>query len=114
MWCKNCNIETNEQYCHICGSETTEDLPVEIYWCSHCNTPIIQLVNQADKGICPVCKSKTKYMTADLRPVFPQERLLLEILLGKKPHELIEKSVWASNSRYFIDGKSVSISSKRT
>ena len=103
---------TNEQRCHICGGETTEDLPVEIYWCSHCNTPIIQLVKQADKGICPVCKSKTKYMTADLRPVFPQERLLLEILLGKKPHELIERSVWASNSRYYIDGKSISISSK--
>ena len=112
MWCKNCNIETNEQYCHICGGETTEDLPVEIYWCSHCKTPIIQLVRQADKGTCPVCKSKTKYMTADLRPVFPQERLLLEVLLGKKPHELIEKSVWASNSRYYIDGKSISISSK--
>ena len=112
MWCKNCNIETNEQYCNICGGETTEDLPVEIYWCSHCNTPIIQSVKQVDKGTCPICKSNTKYMTADLRPVFPQERLLLEVLLGKKPHELIEKSVWASNSRYYIDGKSISISSK--
>ena len=112
MWCKNCNIETNEQYCHICGGETTEDLPVEIYWCSHCNTPIIQSVKQVGKGTCPICKSNTKYMTADLRPVFPQERLLLEVLLGKKPHELIEKSVWASNSRYYIDGKSISISSK--
>ena len=112
MWCKNCNIETNEQYCHICGGETTEDLPVEIYWCSHCNTPIIQSVKQVDKGTCPICKSNTKYMTADLRPVFPQERLLLEVLLGKKPHELIEKSVWASNSRYYIDGKSISISTR--
>lgn len=112
MWCKNCNMETNEKTCHICGEDTIEDLPVEIYWCSHCRTPIIQVAKQADKGICPLCKSKTKYMTADLRPVFPQERLLLEILLEKKPHEFREKSVWASDSRYYIDGKSISISSK--
>lgn len=71
MWCKNCNMETNEKTCHICGEDTIEDLPVEIYWCSHCRTPIIQVAKQADKGICPLCKSKTKYMTADLRPVFP-------------------------------------------
>ena len=50
MWCKNCNIETNEQYCHICGGENNEDLPVEIYWGSHVKTPNIQLVRQADKG----------------------------------------------------------------
>lgn len=31
MWCKNCSIETNEAICPVCGSETTEDLPVEIY-----------------------------------------------------------------------------------
>ena len=105
-------METNEKFCHICGEETVEDLPVEIYWCSNCRTPIIQDVKQADKGTCPRCKSKTKYLTADLRPVFPQERLLLEALLDKKPHELIEKSIWASDSRYYIDGKSVSIASK--
>ena len=44
-------------------------------------------------------------MASDLRPVFPEERLLLEILLGSKPHEYINKSVWVANSRYYIDGK---------
>ena len=29
MWCKNCNIETNETICPVCGSETIEDVPVE-------------------------------------------------------------------------------------
>lgn len=53
-----------------------------------------------------------KYLAADLRPVFPEERLLLELLLGKKPFSYVDKSVWASNSRYYIDGKSLSISSK--
>lgn len=51
-------------------------------------------------------------MSADLRPVFPEERLLFEILLDYKPHELKGKHVWASNSRYFIDGKSVLIPAK--
>ena len=112
MWCKTCNIETNEKVCPICGSETVEDLPVEVYWCNHCKTPIIQTANQADKGICPVCKGKTKYLSADLRPVFPEERLLLELLLEKKPNEFINSSVWAANSRYYIDGKPTSLSSK--
>lgn len=111
MWCKKCNIETNESVCPVCGSETIEDTPVEIYWCKHCKTPIIQFVNRMDKGACPLCDRKTKYLSADLRPVFPEERLLIELLLGKKPNEWIECSVWASNSRYYIDGKSVSLSS---
>jgi phosphoadenosine phosphosulfate reductase len=51
-------------------------------------------------------------MAKDLRPVFPEERLLLEILLNKKPHEFIEQSVWAADSRYYINGKSIALSSK--
>ena len=109
MWCNNCNIETNDSICPLCGAQTIEDLPVEIYWCDHCHTPIIQTASQADKGTCPLCKGKTKYMTADLRPVFPEERLLVELLLKKEPHQYIENSVWASNNRYYIDGKSISI-----
>lgn len=109
MWCSKCNIETNEQMCPLCGEATIEDLPVEIYWCSNCRTPIIQTTSQADKGICPTCGRKTKYMSSDLRPVFPEERLLVEIILGKHPNEFVENSVWASNNRYYVDGKSISI-----
>ena len=111
MWCRNCNIETNEKYCPVCGKETEEDLPTEIYWCEKCKVPIIQNTKKLDKGICPVCGNKTKYLTTDLRPVFPEERLLLEILLEKEPYEFLEKSVWSINSRYYIDGKSVSLPS---
>ena len=111
MWCRNCNMETNEKNCPVCGEETVEDLPTEIYWCKNCKVPIIQNTKQSDKGVCPVCGNKTKYLTTDLRPVFPEERLLLEILLKKEPYEFIEKSVWAVNSRYYIDGKSVSLPS---
>ncbi len=112
MWCKNCNIETNESICPICGATTSEDIPTEIYWCDECKIPIIQEVNQVDKGICPCCGNKAKYLSADLRPVFPEERLLLEILLDKEPNSLSDKSVWAANSRYYIDGKGYSLSSK--
>ena len=52
MWRKKCNIETNENICPICGETTAEDLPVEVYWCSHCKTPILQVVNQSDIGAC--------------------------------------------------------------
>ena len=110
MWCMNCNIDTNLDVCPICGSVTTEDLPTEVYWCENCRTPIIQTPIQADKGTCPICKNKTKYMAADLRPVFPEERLLVELLLKKKPNELLKKSVWASNNRYYVEGKSIPIS----
>lgn len=42
-------------------------------------------------------------MSADIRPVFPEERLLVEILTAK-PLEYINKTVWAVDNRYFIDG----------
>ena len=111
MWCRNCNIETKEKVCPVCGAETVEDIPVEIMWCGNCYVPVLQQVSQTDKGTCPRCGGKMKHMAADIRPVFPEERLLLEILLGKRPHEYIKKSVWAVNSRYYIDGKSVSLPS---
>lgn len=111
MWCVNCCTETNHSICPICNSKTVEDVPSEIYWCPDCRVPIIKLLSQADKGICPRCGGKIKYMTSDIRPVFPEERLLLEILLGRNPNELINKSVWAINSRYYIDGKSIAIPS---
>ena len=109
MWCRNCNIETNEEECPICGEKTIEDLPTEVYWCKTCKIPIIQTINQADKGICPICGGTTKYLSTDLRPVFPEERLLLEILLDKHPQELSKSSIWAANNRYYIDGKAISI-----
>lgn len=110
MWCKNCQIEINESICPICGEKTSEDTPVEVYWCDKCKIPIIKEVSQIDKNICPHCGNKISYLAADIRPVFPEERRLLEILLSKKPNELIKSSVWALNSRYFIDGETVSLS----
>jgi len=109
LWCRNCNIETNADICPVCGAATSEELPVEIHWCPHCRVPIINLVSQPDKGTCPVCGSKTKFISPDLRPVFPEERLLVEMLLDKTPNEWKNCSVWASKNRYYIDGTSISM-----
>lgn len=105
MWCKTCNIETNESICPICKSNTVEDLPIEVYWCKECKVPIIKQVNQSDKEICSICKEKLDYLSKDIRPVFPEERLLIELLLEKEANSLINSSVWASENKYFIDGK---------
>ncbi len=110
MWCRSCNIETNENMCPICGQRTEEDIPVKIYWCRNCKIPVIQTENQVDKGFCPACGKKTRQLATDLRPVFPEERLLLEILLDKEPNEYLQKSVWANDNRYYIDGESISLS----
>lgn len=110
MWCKTCNIETDANVCEQCGNKTEEDIPYEIYWCDECKTPIIKAVNSIDKNTCPICGKTIAYMCADLRPVFPEERLLFEIISGK-PLAYIDKSVWASNNRYYIDGKAIAINS---
>lgn len=109
MWCKSCNLETNEDRCPICGIETVEDVPVEIYWCDNCSVPLIHISTAAEKGVCPLCGNKTHYLSSDLRPVFPEERLLLAVLLEKEPTYYMESSIWAVNSRYYIDGATVSI-----
>ena len=42
-----------------------------------------------------------------MRPVFPEERLLIEMFLKIPPNILKDSSVWACNNRYYVDGKSV-------
>ena len=112
MWCINCQIETNNDVCPVCKQKTIEDVPTDVLWCHECKIPVQQTVNQSDYKICPICHSKMKHLSTDLRPVFPEERLLVELLIGKKPYEWIQKSVWASNSRYYVDGKSIPVASK--
>ncbi|TYZ24655.1 phosphoadenosine phosphosulfate reductase domain-containing protein [Selenomonas ruminis] len=110
MWCKNCKIETLDKKCPVCGSTTIEDIPTEIYYCRHCQTPVIKYVNDSQKEDCPLCHKKLKYMATDLRPVFPEERRLLELLLKKDIYSLQTSAIWANKNRYYIDGKSTVIS----
>ena len=105
MWCLKCSRETSNAICELCGKPTEIQPPVEVYWCYDCGIPVIKTANELDKGICPRCNSKTDYLCADLRPVFPEERLLYEIV-HNKPFAHINDSVWCCDNRYYINGKS--------
>ena len=111
MWCKECRRETKQDTCELCGKPTETDIPVEVYRCGSCNVPILRYANDIDRCTCTLCGGSAEYMASDLRPVFPEERLLIEIILDK-PLEFINKSVWANANRYYIDGKPVVITSK--
>jgi len=111
LWCKTCNRESNEETCEICNKQTEQDIPLAIYWCSECRVPIIKYANEIDREICPGCQGATEYLCADLRPVFPEERLLFEIIQGK-PLMYLNSSVWASNNRYYVDGNTVTLTVK--
>jgi len=111
MWCKSCNREVSNEICEICGNKTQEDIPIQIQWCNDCNIPIIKSLNDINIGVCPICNSKTKYLTTDIRPAFPAERLLFEILKGY-PMKYKDSSVWVNNNKYYVDGESFNLSSK--
>lgn len=111
MWCKACNREIYSNVCIDCGSKTEKEIPVEIFWCTNCEIPIIKSSNAIDKTICSLCGDNTSYMSVDLRPVFPEERLLFEILTGT-PFDIQDKSVWANGSCYYINNKTQMLNSK--
>lgn len=99
--CKSCKISCNSSNCSICGERTKKDST--IYWCEFCNIPIYE-------EQCSLCQHTGRPLSRDIRPVFPEERLLIEIVRGK-PFEFLEESVWnGSGSNYFINGKRISFS----
>lgn len=103
-FCKNCGIEVEQSECPVCGKRT--EVESKIFWCDTCQIPIYD-------EECPVCHSKGVYLTSDVRPVFPEERLLLEVILGK-PLAYINSSVWnGTGNRYYVNGKRISISISR-
>lgn len=102
-FCENCNTYTETSECSICHNRTS--LKSKIYWCSECHTPVYDTH-------CKRCGTKGKYLTTDVRPVFPEERLLLSILIGDL-EGLKRKSVWNGvGNRYFVDGQKLNISIK--
>lgn len=103
-FCNNCNIETETSICPICQNKTGVK-ETKIYWCPHCLVPIFE-------DECPNCHNKGIEVASDLRPVFPEERLLLEILLDK-PFKFAGKSMWnLGGNRYLVAGEKVSMSFK--
>ena len=108
MYCTKCNRFTDSDVCPECGEKTVEEAPHVVYWCDDCRVPIIQIPS-GNHSVCPRCGGDTRYLCTDLRPVFPEERLLFEVMTGEAfAHR--ESSVWASGSKYYVDGAPVSIS----
>ncbi len=70
------------------------------------------IVGGSDEERCPLCGGKTGYLCADARPVFPEEKVLLAHLFDLPADFFLDKSVWASNSKYHAGGKSYTLSTK--
>lgn len=82
MWCRNCNIETNEKNCPICGHVTEEDIPIEVMWCPKCRTPIVRAVNIVKKILqLPEVQNKFRafWSTIILEGILPEDELRLRI-----------------------------------
>ena len=100
--CKKCNdLICDTSVCPVCHERTYVSESV-VYYCDNCKTPLYD-------DVCPLCGNKGTYIGTDIRPVFPEERLLIEVLLNK-PFEFAGKSVWCtSSSSYFVDGKKIKL-----
>ncbi len=98
--CKNCNdLICDTSVCPVCGNRAYV-YKSEIFYCNNCKTPIYD-------EICQICGNKGVYLGTDVRPVFPEERLLIEII-NNVPMKYAGKSIWCtSGSNYYIDGKKI-------
>jgi len=104
--CKQCNINTENSICPVCG-QRTEIKEATIYWCDHCNIPLYE-------DNCSICGEKAHRIGSDMRPVFPEERLLLEIMLGS-PFKYKNDSVWnAMGNIYYANGKKIPFTASQT
>lgn len=103
-YCNNCSLECETSVCPVCN-QRTEIIRTEIFYCNHCNAPSFEKK-------CHCCNNECISIGTDLRPVFPEERLLIEVLLND-PFKFAGKAVWnAGGSKYIIDGKRVMLSFK--
>lgn len=98
--CRKCDgLICETSICPVCNERTYINKS-EIFYCDNCNIPLF------DK-ICPICNSEARYFGTDVRPVFTEERLLLECILDK-PFAFAEKSVWnTSGNNYYVNGEKI-------
>lgn len=103
-YCSICKVESDTSTCSICNERS--EIKSKLYWCKQCNIPIY---NES----CSLCGTKGVASTTDLRPVFPEERLLLEILIDE-PFKFLKSSVWNGvGNRYIVDGKPLKVSNTK-
>ena len=102
--CPKCKIPMNTSKCVKASCQEKTVMSTTLYWCSHCNVPIFE-------SVCPKCGSESKYIATDIRPVFPEERLLLALIQEKEnPYCYDSASVWYGGGAYIIKKKKKKIS----
>lgn len=104
--CKNCDnhiCETSK--CPICEGRA-ELFSSDVYYCKNCNAPVYE-----EK--CSICGGNCERIGNDVRPVFPEERLLLEIA-EKEPFKYRGSAIWeVGNGNYIINGNKKKIYYKK-
>ena len=102
--CPKCKIPMNADRCVKASCQSKTVMSTTLYWCEECNVPVFE-------PTCPKCGNEGKYIATDIRPVFPEERLLLALIQGKeKPNCYDLDSVWYGSGAYIINGKKEKIS----
>lgn len=100
--CAKDNEITKTSVCPICNGRSDVE-STTIFWCKTCKVPIFD-----EK--CACCGNTGEKLSTDLRPVFPEERLLIELVLDK-PFEYMKSSVWnGAGNHYYVDGKRIKFS----
>ena len=104
--CPKCRVPMTGNKCikQSCGCST--EVSTTIYWCEDCNIPIF------DK-ICSICEGEGRYISTDLRPVFPEENMLVSILLDDDPFRYQKCSMWFGSNVYIVDGTKIKLSVAR-
>ena len=84
--CPKCNVIMNSERCinPKCGHAT--EMSSTIYWCDECNVPTYQ-------KICPICGREGHYIATDIRPVFPEENVLISLIISNDPFKYQKDSV---------------------
>lgn len=91
-------IDIPSSTCKICGSREHVETVSRLYWCHSCRIPLYE-------PVCSLCHSFAEKFVSDCRIVFPEERLLLELILGEEPGFLEQSSVWnGTGNHYYVDG----------
>jgi phosphoadenosine phosphosulfate reductase len=76
-----------------------------IFWCEHCKIPLFD-------EECSICGNSGKSLSTDIRPVFPEEQLLLDVLSDSK-YNILNQSVWYTGGNQFVvNGETLSVTKK--
>lgn len=106
--CEKDNLEQlHTSVCPHC-QERTYAYRCDLYWCKTCQVPTYN-------ETCGRCGQRGKRIASDMRPVFPEEKILLEAILQQQNEteenvDLENVSVWNSTgNRYYGNGKRIPV-----